>query len=46
MINETLKLVQSKRKNGLIIPIHTLNIFMDISIYNEIYYLNNNNNNK
>jgi hypothetical protein len=33
MTNETLKLVQLKWDNGLIIPMYTINIFMDPSIY-------------
>ncbi len=32
MINETLKLVESKQDSGPIIPMYTINIFMDISI--------------
>jgi hypothetical protein len=32
MINEALKLVQSKQDSGLIIPIYIINILMDFSI--------------
>jgi hypothetical protein len=32
MINEALKLVQSKLDNGPIIPIYIINIFMGLSI--------------
>ncbi len=32
MINEALKLVYRKRDNGPIMPMYTINIFMDISI--------------
>jgi hypothetical protein len=40
MTNETLKLMQSKQDNGPIIPMYTINIFMDPSIYinKKIYY--------
>jgi hypothetical protein len=40
MTNEALKLVQSKQDNVPIMPMYTINIFMDLSIYinNEIYY--------
>jgi hypothetical protein len=32
MINETLKLVESKQDSGPIIPMYTINIFVDPSI--------------
>jgi len=32
MINEALKLVQSKRDYGPIIPMYIINIFMDLAI--------------
>jgi hypothetical protein len=32
MINETFKLVQSKRDSGPILPMYIINIFMDPSI--------------
>jgi hypothetical protein len=33
MTNEALKLVQSKRDNNPIIPMYTINILMNLSIY-------------
>jgi hypothetical protein len=33
MTIKTLKLVYSKQKNGLIIPMYIVNIFMDLSMY-------------
>jgi hypothetical protein len=33
MTNEALKLVHSKQNNGPIIPMYTINIHMDLSIY-------------
>jgi len=36
MTNGALQLVQSKQDYGLIIPMYNINIFMDLSINNEI----------